>query len=384
MPTLQEIIEDEMRKAQRYGAERYIGPHMSQALKNVMALMEILGPQADMKGAVESSAATTEAVKRGDLAGALANLGMTGAEMADYLVPGNLTALGALMFGGRKAATANKDALAYALNREMQGASRDEIWKETGEKFGQPWMHDKKGGGWKFEIDDSGANWQGLESPDLAYGRLGKFLGHKDADKAYSNDLMDVDTKATFEDVPTEGSGYYQQFVDREAEGLFDIQPEIGVRAGSKDDLLSVALHEGQHRVQDLEGFARGGGVNTPEVQEYMQHFEANVRPVIKKEMNDLRDFLNVKMKEKMNNGVDVLDAQDQVTIEHPEIWARYKELSKKNEMDSLQAYMQLAGEAEARNVEKRRRFNMQDRINQPPWETLDVPEEELIYRFGD
>lgn len=44
--------------------------------------------------------------------------------------------------------------------------------------------------------------------------------------------------------------------------------------------------------------------------------------------------------------------------------------------------YRNLAGEAESRNVQARRNFTPEQRTAQPPWQTLDVPEEKLIVRM--
>ena len=43
--------------------------------------------------------------------------------------------------------------------------------------------------------------------------------------------------------------------------------------------------------------------------------------------------------------------------------------------------YKRLAGEAEARNVQTRKDMTMDQRRAKPPWKTLDVPEDELIFR---
>ncbi len=48
---------------------------------------------------------------------------------------------------------------------------------------------------------------------------------------------------------------------------------------------------------------------------------------------------------------------------------------------DSFENYKHLAGEAEARNVQARMNMTPEQRRATPPWETLDVPENELIYR---
>ena len=47
-----------------------------------------------------------------------------------------------------------------------------------------------------------------------------------------------------------------------------------------------------------------------------------------------------------------------------------------------MDLYKRLAGEAEARNVQTRMDFTPQQRQAQPPWETLDVPENELLVRM--
>ena len=44
--------------------------------------------------------------------------------------------------------------------------------------------------------------------------------------------------------------------------------------------------------------------------------------------------------------------------------------------------YRRLAGEAEARNVQTRMDYSPEQRMAEPPWETLDVPEADQIVRF--
>ena len=56
-------------------------------------------------------------------------------------------------FAGRGAATADTRALGKAMSMEGRGASRDEIWDETG-RMGQHWYKDVDGE-WKFEIPDN-------------------------------------------------------------------------------------------------------------------------------------------------------------------------------------------------------------------------------------
>ena len=48
------------------------------------------------------------------------------------------------------------------------------------------------------------------------------------------------------------------------------------------------------------------------------------------------------------------------------------------------ETYRRLGGETEARNVQTRRDFTPEQRREQPPWLTQDVPDDQQIVRFGD
>jgi hypothetical protein len=63
---------------------------------------------------------------------------------------------------------------------------------------------------------------------------------------------------------------------------------------------------------------------------------------------------------------------------EHSKTERHFKKLEG---LSPMEKYQRLAGEAESRNVEKRRGWTPEQRRATPPWESLDVPESELIYR---
>ena len=81
------------------------------------------------------------------------------------LANAGFAALGALPFvpaglgtiGGKAAKNLNPETLELAETMKSNGASRDEIWKATGEQFGQPAYFDPVDGSFRFEIDDSQA-----------------------------------------------------------------------------------------------------------------------------------------------------------------------------------------------------------------------------------
>lgn len=95
-------------------------------------------------------------------------------------------------------------------------------------------------------------------------------------------------------------------------------------------DRRSTALHEAQHALQDFEGFAEGG---TPD------------------------DFVY----------------QNQPLFQYRRSW--------ENEVD---AYRRLAGEVEARTVQKRMNYTADQREDRPPWLDYDVPEDQQIVRMPD
>lgn len=60
---------------------------------------------------------------------------------------------------------------------------------------------------------------------------------------------------------------------------------------------------------------------------------------------------------------------------------AAKKKWAETNKMTDMELYQRLAGEAEARNVQTRMDYTPEQRAANPPWKTLDVPEDELIVR---
>ncbi len=168
-------------------------------------------------------------------------------------IPGEANAF--KMFGGIKAKTANKTKLTQALTLEGRGAGAEHIWNETG------WMRgpDKK---WRFEIPDAGAslnprnfarngewkNGQFIESPGgdikLKSGtKLPDLLRHEKAYEAYP-ELQTIGLKP----IKDRGAGAY-----------YSTRKLIELGPNDYKGSLSNTLHEVQHGVQDIEGFAEGG-----------------------------------------------------------------------------------------------------------------------------
>lgn len=263
--------------------------------------------------------------------------------MASFMMGGGGLAArpagGTGMFAGRLAKTADHEALARAEKMAAEGADRRAIWDQTG-WFKGP---DQK---WRFEIDDSKA--YADVSEGIADGwkpnerwPLGHVLGHKDAFAAYpSLDNAGIQYRQ-FPQSYKDAIGSYAQSGDQIVLN--------SLHRGFGDDKagLSAILHEGQHRIQSAEGFARGGnrGVFTPE------EIAAERARVNTPETNDWSSV-----------GGGYGDAPDTDV--------------------ALGLYKRLAGETEARNVQTRMNMSADQRRATPPWETQDIPDADQIVRL--
>ena len=153
-------------------------------------------------------------------------------------------------FAGEKAITANVGKLDQAKAMLEKGADEVEIWQKTG------WFKDKDGA-WKFEIGDSKAKIKNQNAD-----KLGDLLEHKELFKAYP-ELKDIKIKK-ISDEKGEKLGYYDPN-----------KKEIGINnIGDK----STLMHEVQHAIQDIEGFAKGSGKKGENYR--LSHGEAEARNV--------------------------------------------------------------------------------------------------------
>ena len=153
-------------------------------------------------------------------------------------------------FAGEKALNASANKLSKAKAMLEKGEDEVKIWQSTG------WYKDKDGA-WKFEIDDSPAKIKNQNAD-----KLGDLLEHKELFKAYP-DLKDIKIKK-ISDERGEKLGYYDPN-----------KKEIGINnIGDK----STLMHEVQHAIQDIEGFAKGLGAKGENYR--LSHGEAEARNV--------------------------------------------------------------------------------------------------------
>lgn len=201
------------------------------------------------------------------------------------------------IFGGRLAQKANLAKLNDAKSMEMQGLNPNQIHTGTG------WFRGADGE-WRFEIPDNKADFH-------TYGdTVGQTMSHPELYKNYpelANRPVTYNAKTNTANYdPGTGGMNLSLYTDQRKQ-------------------LPIALHEAQHAIQHMEGFANGTNRNAMETAV----------------LNELK-----------RQGAE-LPQQDVKTA-------------------AMEAYLRHAGEVEARNVEARQPMTKYERKIVPPWSTED------------
>lgn len=259
--------------------------------------------------------------------------------MGAGVVPG----MEAAMFIGPTAKTWDKAAAATAQKLEKAGADPKAIWRETVNLKGLDGM-------WRQEIDDSAANlienktardfMAGPGPAEYPLGPIGGFLEHPLMNKAYP-DAMQIKARL----VKGNGGSYIPNTGFGEGFNL----PSIGTK--------STTLHELQHAIQQREGFAKGGSPS-----EFAgQNTDRALKELIAQQTQGLDPFSSQaqSIRDKLFDSLAKDDA-----IGYPQ-----------------KLYRRLAGEAEARATQARMNMTPAERRATFPYDSYDVPVNELIVR---
>ena len=357
----------------------------------------------------------------GRMAGEELNAAMFGERPGTIL--GALTPQPKFVFVGEKSKTWNKGNAAKAVEMEKAGAKPEDIWMATGTFRGPE-------GKLRQEVSDTGAKFQPTkwdqpypEHTDIEMARISSALSHPELFKAYpqlgeSNILLNPNIDAVAEwnraqpNVgimspfmqmnktvnPSAEVDWLKRMQDPKSIDYWKNQAREGIKEGippreaikdmrqhmaetqQKINQMnqgvipgdpSIALHELQHGIQEVEGFARGGSPN----------WGAQEKNKLLARMN----YLNTELS-------DAAKALDKYPKGSPE-YQKYRNLydsamAEKMQMNPAliqntpdEIYYKLAGEAEARAVQKR--MNMTDTQRRVifPYESYDVPVNQLIVR---
>lgn len=273
------------------------------------------------------------------------------------------------IFGGRLAKTADLDALARAEKMAAEGTAPNAIHAATG------WFQGADSQ-WKFEIPDEASKWsvdpRSLQAPSfLGAPRLGDAVpmgsafDHPELYAAYPQ-LANTNLEVFGRRGAVKGS--YQT-------GGADGSPTVTLQPTSPDAMRSTNLHELQHGVQDIEGFATGGNTyglkpNTPAWDIYQERLAAMKTPLDRETYSKVAGFdgpvsdkdYNAYLKI-VRRGVPGADRAAQ-------------------EYAVQSAYQRMAGEVEARNVQARADFTPDQRAAQPPLSTQQFPNDMQFVKF--
>ncbi len=156
---------------------------------------------------------------------------------------------------------------------------------------------------------------------------------------------------------------------------------DIGTAVSYKPTAASsTALHELQHAVQQREGFAKGGSPT-----QFTTKFDDQLK-ALKDDLSKALVGNSSSSLQEIFNNFDLIeqDKLKQIAQKHgmdnPDAILRTLKIGQQR-ADPYEQYLRLAGEAEARAVQKRMNMSPAVRRQTPPWQSLDVPEEELIFK---
>ena len=265
---------------------------------------------------------------------------------------------------GLLARTADKSQHQEATRMEQAGQSREAIWRKTG------WWKGPDGQ-WRFEIDDSGfkikptaKDWNAADASTPF--TLETLVEHEQLFAAYPW-LRDIQVTKYGLEITGGALGAYSKNV-----GIylaFDLK---------KRQLPLPLIHEIQHAIQEVEGFARGGS----------PYEEAS---------NDSGGVARLREIEseitRINN--DSMPNDEFQRMVKP-LWNEKREITKRLSEQGMLEYRLLAGEVESRFVQRRLDLPPMQRQAIPPWQTMETmlreegllepgqkPEDALIFRKG-
>jgi len=371
-----------------------LGPQGRKAVAPVAGLANVFSLGADVRDAMEFSGDTLESLKAGDFGRAGSDALYTAAAPFAMLLPGSLggykksaesmadslmgvaddvdpsmpaSLQGNRIFAGQNAVGAPLDKLDEAKKLEETGEAAETVWGATGWFRGQD-------GKWRFEIDDSAA----VVNPISKKGEtsLSAAISHPELFAAYP-DLSNVPVKLRNNAVL--GSSYTPS-TDKIKIGEYVGPDGLSVKDRAlkiNEDLTAI-----NDKIRNVAAQAGGNiKVDTPEYYEYMRL---------------LQEFRDTKRLGKQTLGTEatpeksVLLHEIQHAIQNP----RREDFASGGSPSSIppglrprglskrETYNRLAGEVEARNVEKRTDLTAAERADLPPRLTEDYDASDQIVNF--
>lgn len=233
-----------------------------------------------------------------------------------------------------KLSSETKQFLKDAQTLEKQGVNPKDIYLRTGWEKGTD-------GKWKYDMQEGKA-----EYIKQSNGKLSEVFDYKELfDKYPDAKKIDIIFKPNMD-----GEGMYDEKKNR----IF-----INPSSGPAESRLTI-LHEIQHWIQNKEGFSKGGSVES--ARNY-------INEKINKESNS-------KSKSVLNKFKSLISAKQTDSSGILKTLDDLKKISTKSDFD---IYQSIAGEVEARNVEKRLEMTPEERKRTSISETEDIAASEQI-----
>ncbi|MFZ9372375.1 MAG: LPD23 domain-containing protein, partial [Limnohabitans sp.] len=272
------------------------------------------------------------------------------------------------MFIGPTAKTWDKAAAATAQKLEKAGADPKAIWSETGTFKGPD-------GKWRQEIDDSGAKllenktasdfMVGPGPAEYPLGPIGGFLEHPLMNRAYP-DAMQIKARL----VKGDGGSYIPNTGFGEGFNL----PSMGTK--------STTLHELQHAIQQREGFASGGNVGefaagpmfNPKARELSSELSQSLTGGLSAKPEEIIGSLKYGDPKELNR---IASKYGFGGIDEAAAFLKNEDARR----TPFGQYRRLAGEAEARATQARMNMGPAERRATFPYDSYDVPVDQLIVR---
>ncbi|MCR5401186.1 MAG: Flp pilus assembly complex ATPase component TadA [Treponema sp.] len=351
-------------------------------------------------------------------------------------------------------ATTRLDNLKIAQKMTEAGKDAKTIRLATGWECGAD-------GKWRYEIDDNKISFYEEDRfpkrhlvDDEEFQKIDKAI----KENGYDFEKINIQDKQYWESYIDSENEYVRQFIDFEdgkeiwkktadlervlnAPELFKAYPELrhtqfkieklpsGTSGEYRTDTntivldesagKSVLLHEIQHAIQYIEGFATGGNeaqfkaisieelenkrteINKKIVELEIKYFPTEEWLELDKKLSQLsgEEYKNAK-REAVVNQIENLFANKEDSDEYKKLCAELDSLNdrmeeiKENALDGqveidgnlyaneYEAYRSLSGEVEARNVQTRMNMTPEERLNTPLSETEDVAQEDQIVMF--
>ena len=186
-------------------------------------------------------------------------------------------------------------------------------------------------------------------------------------------------------------------------ENYHEIEINTLPNSDNEEKIKSILLHEIQHAIQRIEGFAKGGNIEqfkkeiekrnplTKAQEKLVEDVDFYNKNVENKEQFTLLDFMKGQIKFDNKEGLYNDDFIKSYLLSEEDILSAYNKnkakLEKfknelKNEQSSFDKYYSLAGEVEARNVQTRMTLTPEERKQKLLAETMDIARDQQIIMF--